>query len=191
MFIFKKKYLLIIESTKHIDLKNIKITNKFIIIYRNLGKKEKISNLISFRRECRSKKVKFVIANDLNLARFINADGIYLSASNKSLKIIKYKKNNFFIIGSAHNYKDVNLKEIQGCKLILLSKLFHVSYKPSEKHLGVHRFNTFVANFSNKIIPLGGINSSNLNKLKIIKSDGLALLSELKKKPAKIISRLL
>ena len=40
MFIFKK-YLLIIESTKHIDLKNIKITNKFIIIYRNLGKKEK------------------------------------------------------------------------------------------------------------------------------------------------------
>ena len=71
MFIFKKKYLLIIESIKDIDLKNIKITNKFIIIYRNLGKKEKISNLISFRRECRSKKVKFVIANDLNLARLL------------------------------------------------------------------------------------------------------------------------
>ena len=191
MFVFKKKYLLIIETTKDIDLKNIKKTSKFIVIYRNLGKKEKIDNLNNFRRVCRSKKIKFFIANDFNLARSIDADGIYLSASNRSLKIIRYKKNNFLVIGSAHDYKDINLKEKQGCKIILLSKLFHVSYKPNESHLGIHRFNSFVVNFSKKIIPLGGINNSNLNKLKIIKSEGLAILSEIKKKPAKSISRLL
>ena len=36
MFILKKKYFLIIESIKDINLKNIKKRNKFIIIYRNL-----------------------------------------------------------------------------------------------------------------------------------------------------------
>ena len=35
MFILKKKYFLIIESIKDIDLKNIKKRNKFVIIYRN------------------------------------------------------------------------------------------------------------------------------------------------------------
>jgi hypothetical protein len=39
------------------------------------------------------------------------------------------------------------------------------------------------------IIPLGGIRSANLNKLKLVNGNGLALLSEIKKKPA-ITSRL-
>ena len=42
MFINKNKYFLLIETIKDIDLKNIKIRNKFSIIYRN---KSKIDNL--------------------------------------------------------------------------------------------------------------------------------------------------
>ena len=41
MFVLKKKYFLIIESIKNIDLKNIKKRNKFTIIYRNLRNPEK------------------------------------------------------------------------------------------------------------------------------------------------------
>ena len=57
-------------------------------------------------------------------------------------------------------------------------------------YLGVIKFNT-IARMSNRIIPLGGIKVDNLNQLKIVFSEGLALLSEVKKKPAKIFSRLL
>ena len=35
MFTIKKNYFLLIENIKDIDLKNIKIRNKFSIIYRN------------------------------------------------------------------------------------------------------------------------------------------------------------
>ena len=35
-----------------------------------------------------------------------------------------------------------------------------------------------------KIIPLGGIKLLNLNKLKTVRSEGFALMSEIKKKPA-------
>ena len=51
------------------------------------------------------------------------------------------------------------------------------------------KFNTFV-NRNKNLIPLGGINSQNLNSLKIINCKGFALMSEIKKKPAKIINRL-
>ena len=49
MFAFKKKYFLIIESIKDINLRNIKKYNKFLIIYRNQGIKENISDLAKFK----------------------------------------------------------------------------------------------------------------------------------------------
>ena len=48
MFSLKKRYYLIIESTKDINLKNIKKRNKFIIVYRNpnyLENKTQLKNL--------------------------------------------------------------------------------------------------------------------------------------------------
>ena len=53
MFILKKKYYLIVENTKDIDLKNIKKRNKFVIIYRNKKNSEKKENLLKFRRTCK------------------------------------------------------------------------------------------------------------------------------------------
>ncbi len=44
MFAFKKKYFLIIESIKDIDLRDIKKNNKLIIIYRNYNKNDDKSN---------------------------------------------------------------------------------------------------------------------------------------------------
>ena len=51
-------------------------------------------------------------------------------------------------------------------------------------------FNNFLNKFKTKLIPLGGIQINNLNKLKIVRSDAFAILSEIKKKPANIINRL-
>ena len=83
----------------------------------------------------------------------------------------------------------INQKRKQGCADILFSKIFFVNYKPESKPLGVNKFNCIALNKQYSLIPLGGINSSNLNKLKTVASEGIAILSELKKKPA-IISRL-
>jgi thiamine monophosphate synthase len=190
MFAFKKKYFLIIESIKDIDLRNIKTKNKYIIIYRYSVLKDSLVNLKIFRNKCKTKLIKFYIANNYKLATLIKSDGLYLSSYNNSFKALYLKKNNFTIIGSAHNYKEALLKIRQGCYYILFSKLFMVNYNNGAKTLGVVKFNYQLSQISHKIIPLGGINISNLNKLKLINSDGAALLSEIKKKPTKIFSRL-
>ncbi len=190
MFVIKKKYFLLIENIKDIDLKNIKIRYKFSIIYRNKSKIDNISDLLSFRQKCKLKSIKFYVANNFRLAIYLNSDGIYLSAHVKDLKFLNYKKSNFEIIGSAHNFKEILLKIKQGCSSILLSKLFMVNYDKQAPCLGVIKFNN-LSKFSKKIVPLGGIKNSNLNKLKNVFGEGFAILSEVKKKPAKIFSRLL
>ena len=190
MVILKNKYFLIIENIKDISLENIKKRFKFNIIYRNNKKLEDLHRLRIFRKECKSKDIKFFVANDYNLSSKLKADGIYLSAYNKDLKYLNYMKSNFIIIGAAHNIKEINLKIKQGCKYILLSRLFQVSYKPEMNYLGINKFNFYASNIFKKIVALGGINTSNINKMKIVNCVSFALMTEIKKKPAKIFSRL-
>ncbi len=188
MFIIKNKYFLIIESIKDIDLKNIKKKNKFSIIYRNNVDVKRKFELLRFRKECKAKSIKFYVANNISLALYLNSDGVYLSASNRSFKVLLFKKN-LEIIGSAHNIREIELKKKQGCNFILFSKLFLVSYDKNAPFLGIVKFNNFLK-INKKLIPLGGINSNNLNSLNLVNSAGFALMSEVKKKPANIINRL-
>ena len=95
MFACKKNYFLIIDSIKNFDLRNIKKYNKFSIIYRNTNKEEKVSEIRKFRNNCKIKKIKFFIANNLNLMISTNSDGIYISASNKSYKSLNLNKTRF------------------------------------------------------------------------------------------------
>ena len=72
------------------------------------------------------------ICNDLEKKLSIN---VKLVTEN----ITNIKNKNFHIIGSAHNFKEINLKKKQGCKYILLSRLFRVSYKPHMNFLGINK----------------------------------------------------
>jgi len=96
---------------------------------------------------------------------------------------------NFKIIGSAHSYKEISMKIKQWCAKILFSKLFLVDYDKRSKFIGIVKFNNLLK-YHKILIPLGGINQRNLVSTKTINSEGLALMSEVKKKPAKILSRL-
>ena len=190
MFTFKNKYFLIIENIKDIDLRNIKLINRYIIIYRNSNKIEDIDRLVKFRRYCKSKKIDFYVSNNEKLASNLKADGLYISAHNTNLRLAKLKKSNYKIIGSAHNIKELKIKILQGCSSIIFSRLFKVDHPFKRGFLGVIRFNLFKLSRKEDLIPLGGINLSNLTKLKMVQSNSFALLSEIKKKPAKLFNRL-
>jgi len=185
MFIIKNNYYLYIKNTKDIDLNHIKKNKKITIIYRNEGIKEKSEDLCKFRKHCKAKSFKFYISNHISLFRICRADDLYLSSYNKKT----YLNKNLKLIGSAHSFKEINEKIKQGCKTIFLSRLFETSYKNKKGYLDIVKFNLIINKYNITIIPLGGIRASNLNKLNMVNSKGLALLSEAKKKPA-ITSRL-
>ena len=82
-------------------------------------------------------------------------DGAYIPSFNKELKHLSYSlKTKFIIIGSAHNLKELRLKEIQKVSSVVLSSIF----KEDKNFLGLYKFQ-FLKKLTNKnIIPLGGIN---------------------------------
>jgi len=179
MFIIKNNYYLYIENTKSINLDLIKRNKKIIIIYRNKLFQESCIELIKFKNRCKIKQFKFYIANNLKLVNQCKADGLYLSAYNKKI----YHKN-INLIGSAHNFKEIYEKIKQGCNTIVLSRLFKTSYPEKKTYLGINKFNLILKNYLINLVPLGGINSSNLLRLNLVNSKGVAFFSVLKKKPA-------
>ena len=183
MLVFKNKYFFIIESIRDIDLKNIKNSNKFSIIYRSKNIAENIEKLMQFRKICKTRNIDFYVSNNLKLTKTLKADGIYISAYNKNLKITHLRNLNFRIIGSAHNIKELNIKKLQGCSSIIFSRLFETSYKYKKGFLGVVKFNLLKLSRKENLVPLGGIKLSNLNKLSTVKCDSIALSSEIIKKP--------
>ena len=185
MIIIKNIYYFYIENTKDIDLNNIKGCKKKIIIYRNNKTKENIERLKSFKKQCNKKGFKLYIANNLGIARACKANGLYLSSYNQKI----YLNKSLDLIGSAHNFSEIYQKIKQGCKTVILSRLFKTSYNDNKKNLGVVKFNLIQKKYSIDLIPLGGINNSNLLKLNLVKSKGCASLSGVKKKPT-ITSRL-
>ena len=180
MFIIKNNYYLYIENTRSLNLDYIKKNNKISIIYRNNGIQENVEHLRRFRNECKNKNFKFFVANNFKLAEFIKADGVYLSSYDRKI----YPKYKYNLIGSAHSFNEIYLKKKQGCKTVILSRLFKTSYEDKKGYLGIVRFNLIQNNCLVDLVPLGGINNTNLLKLNLVISKGFCLLSEIKKKPA-------
>ena len=184
MFIVKKKYYFIIENIRDINLKNIKNSSKFCIIYRPKVKIKNIDELMRFRNNCKRRNIDFYVSNNIKLSNLLKSDGIYISAHNTNLKIANLRHSNFKIIGSAHNIKEIKIKKLQGCSSIVFSRLFKTSYKYKKGFLGVLKFNLFKLSRKEDLIPLGGIKSSNFNKLNTVKCESIAIFSEIKKRPA-------
>ena len=185
----KAKYYFINKfNTKNLD----KLDKVTAVIYRNYSiEKTKITEILKIKKYCKKKNIKFFLSNNIKLAIHLNLDGAYIPSFNKDLNHLSYAlKQNFKIIGSAHNIKELNIKVLQGCSEILFSRLFKTSYSQKLSFFGIVRYNLLKSHlFKKELVPLGGIRLSNLNKLKLIRCDSFAVLSEVKKKPA-IISRL-
>ena len=167
-----KKYYFINEfNYTHL----INLNKNISFIWRNKDKETSIKTLIKLRDFCKKNQRYFYISNDIKLARKVNADGVYISSTNKNLNLrtINFKKK-FKILGSAHNLKEIKIKELQNTEEIFLSPLFK---KKINQKLNIYRYLKLRETTKMNDISLGGINSKNLKKLKLIKPFGFAGIS--------------
>ena len=156
------------------------LDKKINIIYRNYEEKN-IDNIIrELSYYCKFTKRKLFLSNNIKIALRYGLDGLYIPSFNKILNYEnKNFRKNFKIIGSAHNYKEIKIKEKQGCKEIFISPIF---YNPkNKKYLDIVRFNNLKLTSKVNAIALGGINKKNLKKLKCTGVIGFAGISWIKK----------
>ena len=167
----RKYYFINKFDTNNID----KQDKQTVIIYRNYELKKIDENLIiKIKKYCISKSLKFYLANNFKLAIKLNLDGVYLPAFNSSLNHLSYSlKKKFKIIGSAHNIKEIKIKETQRVDKIFISSLF----KKNKNFLGIYKFK-LLARIANKdVVALGGISKTNLKKLVLLDQSEFAGIS--------------
>ncbi len=167
----RKYYFINKFDTNNIDKQDKQTT----IIYRNYSSKPTDQTLIlKIKRYCKQKSIKFYLSNNIKLAIKLNLDGAYIPAFNKSLKHLAYSyKKNFKIIGSAHNLKEIRIKENQNVGKIFLSSLF----KKNKNFLGVNRFKLLSKLTMKDIVVLGGISEKNKKKLSLLNQYDFAGIS--------------
>ena len=167
----RKYYFINKFDTNNID-KQDKQTS---IIYRNYSSEIIDKTLIlKIKRYCKKKSIKFYLSNNIKLAIELDLDGAYIPAFNNSLKHLAYSyKKKFKIIGSAHNLKEIRIKEDQGVEKIFLSSLF----KKNKNFLGINRFKLLSKITKKKIVILGGISNKNIKKLSLLNQSSFAGIS--------------
>ena len=167
----RKYYFINKFDTNNIDKQDKQTT----IIYRNYSSKPIDQTLIlNIKKYCRKKSIKFYLSNNIKLAIKLDLDGAYIPAFNKSLKHLAYSyKKNFRIIGSAHNLKEIKIKENQNVTKIFVSSLF----KKNKNYLGINKFKILSKLTTKDIIALGGISKKNKKKLYLLSQPDFAGIS--------------
>ena len=145
------------------------------IIYRNYNSKTIDQDLIlKIKKYCKRRKIKFYLSNHIKLAIKLDLDGAYIPSFNKCKKHLSFTlKKQFSIIGSAHNIKEIKIKEIQNVNKIFLSSVF----KKNKNYLGINKFKLISKLTRKKVVALGGISKENHKKLGLLNKPDFAGIS--------------
>ena len=168
---FLSKYYFI----NNCDTNNLsKLDKDTAIIFRNYNSVNNINTILNLKRFCKINGYKFFLSNNVELALNLKLDGAYIPSFNRSTKHLSFSlTKKFLLIGSAHNNKEIKVKEKQMVKIIFLSSIF----KKNKNYLGLNKFKLLSKLTNNKVIALGGISNNNLKKLKLVKCFGFAGIS--------------
>jgi thiamine-phosphate pyrophosphorylase len=166
-----KYYFINKFETKNIDKQDKQTT----VIYRNYSSKSTDEKLILIiKKYCKKKNIKLYLSNNIKLANKLNLDGAYIPSFNKNTEHLAFSyKKNFDIVGSAHNLKEIKIKEKQKVNKIFLSSLF----KKNKNFLGINKFRLLSKLTKKKIVVLGGVSKENVKKLKILDQSEFAGIS--------------
>ena len=169
-----KQYYFIEKFDKKI-LKNL--STETAIIYRNYSKNINKIEILKLREFCNKNKLRLFISNNFKLALNLNLDGAYIPSFNKSFYHMNFRlKKDFIIIGSAHNLKEIRIKELQKVDAIFLSSIF----KKNNNYLGLFKFLNLSSLSKKNFIALGGISKKNKKILHMINLWGFSGISYFK-----------
>ena len=168
---FLSKYYFI----NNCDTNNLsKLDKDTAIIFRNYNSVNNINTILNLKRFCKINGYKFFLSNNVKLALNLKLDGAYIPSFNRSTKHLSFSlTKKFLLIGSAHNNKEIKVKEKQMVKIIFLSSIF----KKNKNYLGINKFKLLAKLTNIKVVALGGISDKNIKKIKLLNCFGFAGIS--------------
>jgi len=199
----KKKFIYLISPTKinksfYLDLINVlkqKKVSFFQLRLKKVSFKNKLMIGKKIKKICQKFKVKFIINDDVLVAKRLNADGCHLGQ--KDMDIVKARKliGDKIIGVTCHNsVKLVKVAEKNKADYIALGAFHHSKTKKIKFKASIDLIKKVKKITKTPVVAIGGINYDNYKKLLLNKANFLAISGYIwnnkKFKPSEAIKRL-
>ena len=159
---------------------------KSVLVYRHFSESRHKEIAVELKHLCQQQGAKLLIGADPKLARIVGADGVHLPQSMvKQLPAIQAKYQFSLITCAAHSVSAGRQGIKNGAMAVIVSCVFPSTSASASPAMGACRFRNFIKKIDAPVIALGGINETNVLKLKTA-CHGVAIVSGAFKVTAKI-----
>ena len=123
-------------------------------------------------------KIPFVINDNIEVAKAVNADGVHIGQNDMEAKKARYILGEDKIIGiSAGNLDEALAAEKNGADYIGVGAMFHTDTKQDATSVTFEEVNEITQRVNIPVVAIGGINKDNVLKLSCSGVDGIAVIS--------------
>jgi len=172
----ERYYCFIDDINNEIKINILKFRN-ISLIFKPKQKQLNSLNFLKIKNFCKKNNIKLYGYDNHKIVTQNKLQGLVISSNYKRQILNPYFKDQFKIIGIAHNQIEYFNKYRQGCSVTMLSPLFFNKKFSLNKILGPIKFRLITSNWKTDICALGGLNLNNSRKLKLIKLNAIGFYS--------------
>jgi len=138
-----------------------------IIQYRdnNTSKSEFEKNALEIQKLCNENDIIFIINDNAELARKINANGVHLGQEDADIQKARVVLGEKIIGKSTHSYEQALSAKKEGVDYISVGPIFETKTKPELEPVGLELLEKVTKEIRIPVVAIGGINKKNLKSV--------------------------
>ena len=145
---------------------------------KHISQDEFYNEAIELKNLCAEFKVPFVVNDDVQLAKKINADGVHIGQNDMALLEAKKVLGPQKIIGvSVQTVSQALLAEKQGATYLGVGSVFNTSSKDDAEKISLETLKNITSAVKIPVVAIGGINLQNVKELSQSGICGIAVIS--------------
>lgn len=145
---------------------------------KKLEEKKFFSEALELKELCKKYHVPFVINDNVELAKKVNADGVHVGQSDMGAKEVRKILGEDKIIGvSVGTVEEALLAQSEGADYLGVGAVFHTGTKSDADAVSYDTLKAICAAVTIPVVAIGGITKENVEKLKESGIAGIAVVS--------------
>lgn len=145
---------------------------------KNLDEKSFLNEALEMQILCIKYNIPFVINDNVEIARKINADGVHVGQSDMKVENVRAILGNDKILGvSAQTVEQALYAQKEGADYIGVGAVFPTGSKLDADNVSLHTLKEICSAVNIPVVAIGGIGIDNVSKLKNRGISGIAVIS--------------
>lgn len=145
---------------------------------KNLDEKSFLNEALEIQVLCKKYNIPFVINDNVEIARKINADGVHVGQSDMKAENVRAILGNDKILGvSAQTVEQALYAQKEGADYIGVGAVFPTGSKLDADNVSLHTLKEICRAVNIPVVAIGGIGIDNVSKLKNSGITGIAVIS--------------